>query len=101
MPRLDVYEMPAGHKAGYLLDVQADLLSDLSTLVVVPLLPAAFAPKPIRDLNPVFEFGGGQHVMVTQAAAGIPRRELKRAVGSLAEEHDLITRALDILLLGF
>jgi toxin CcdB len=37
MPRLDVHAMPAGRKAGYLLDVQADLLSGLSTRVVVPL----------------------------------------------------------------
>ncbi len=101
MPRLDVHEMPAGRKAGYLLDVQADLLSALSTRVVVPLLPEESAQPPIRDLNPVFEIRGKRYVMVTQAVATIARRELKRTVGSLADQHDRITRALNILLLGF
>ena len=48
-----------------------------------------------------FEIGGKRHVMVTQAIASIPGRELKRAVASLAEEHDRVTRALDTLLVGF
>jgi len=39
--------------------------------------------------------------MVTQAIASIPGRELKRSVASLNSQHNQITRALDILLLGF
>ena len=42
MARFDVYRNPEG--SGYLLDVQADLLSDLNTRVVVPLIPAELAP---------------------------------------------------------
>lgn len=100
MARLDVYAMPGKGRAGYVVDVQADLLSDLATRTVVPLLPQDTAPKPIRDLNPVFEINGQSCVMVTQAIASVPRRELKRAIASLAEHHDRVTRALDILLLG-
>lgn len=66
----------------------------------MPLLPEDAAPKPINELNPVFELDGKRHVLVTQAIASVPGRELKRAVESLAEQHDRITRALDILLLG-
>lgn len=101
MPRLDVHPMPGNGKGGYLLDVQADLLSHLATRTVVPLLRENTAPKPISDLNPTFEIDGERHVMVTQAIASIPRRELKRAVASLAEQHDRVTRALDTLLIGF
>lgn len=99
MARFDVHPMLGGG-SGYVLDVQADLLSELATRVVVPLLPEDTAPKPLSDLNPAFEIAGKRHVMVTQAIASVPRRELKRQVCSLAAERDSITRALDVLLTG-
>lgn len=101
MPRLDVYPMPGKEMSGYLVDVQAGLLDHLGTRVVVPLLPRAAAPEPIRELNPVFEINGEAHVMLTQAIASIPTRELRRPVSSLDHHHDDITRALDILLIGY
>ncbi len=100
MARLDLHPMP-GKGRGYVVDVQADLLFHLSTRTVVPLLPEDAAPKPINELNPVFDIEGQRHVLAPQAIASIPGRELKRAVGSLIEHHDRITRALDILLIGF
>ncbi|MBV9654140.1 MAG: CcdB family protein [Acetobacteraceae bacterium] len=101
MARLDVHSMPSKAAAGFVLDVQADLLSHLATRAVVPLLPEEVAPKPIGELNPVFEIRGQRLVMLTQAIAAIPGRELKGIVASLANEHDRVTRALDILLVGF
>lgn len=101
MARLDVHPMPGKGRDGYVVDVQAELLSHLTTRTVVPLLPEQTAPKPINELNPVFDIRGKRYVLVTQAIASIPVRELKRAVASLTEQHDSITRALDILLLGF
>ena len=68
---------------------------------MVPLLPAAAAPKPIGELNPVFDIAGRLYVLVTQAIATVPARELKPAVASLAEHRDRVTRALDLLLVGF
>lgn len=100
MPRLDVHPMPQTGN-GYVVDVQADLLYHLATRTVVPLLPEETAPKPISELNPVFEIQNRRCVLVTQAIASIPRRELKGAVASLSEHHERITRALDILLIGF
>ncbi|MBS0562195.1 MAG: CcdB family protein [Proteobacteria bacterium] len=101
MARLDVHPMPGGASGGYILDVQADLLSGLATRTVVPLVPERSAPVAIRDLNPIFDIQGERHVMLTQAIATVPARELKRPIASLTQEHDRITRALDILLLGF
>jgi toxin CcdB len=100
MARHDVHPMP-GTGEGYVVDVQADLLSHLATRTVVPLVPEDAAPAPINDLNPVFDIRGRRHVLLTQAIASIPRRELKRAVASLTEHREHITRALDILLVGF
>jgi toxin CcdB len=47
MARLDVHAR-RDNRAGYLLDVQADLLSGLNTRLVVPLLPRADARHPQR-----------------------------------------------------
>ncbi|WP_081699734.1 CcdB family protein [Marinobacter sp. C1S70] len=48
MSRFDIFENEEG--AGYLLDVQSDLLSGLNTRVVVPLLPKSSAPFPAQRL---------------------------------------------------
>lgn len=100
MARLDVHLMP-GEGDGYVADVQASFLSHLSIRTVVPPLPAEAAAKPINGLNPVFDIRGKRYVLVTQAMASIPGRDLKRVVVWLMEHHDRITRALDILLVGF
>ena len=99
MARRDVHPL-RGADDRYVLDVQAEVLSQRATRAVVPLLPAAAAPKPIGELNPVFDIGGRPHVLVTQAIATVPARELKPAVASLAEHRDRVTRALDLLLVG-
>jgi toxin CcdB len=66
MAKFDVYALAQGR--GYLIDCQANLLSDLNTRFVVPLLPLEEAPKPAARLNPVFDIAGEPHVMVTQFA---------------------------------
>ena len=91
---------PSRNGSGYVLDVQAELLSYLGTRAVVPLVPQAGAPMPVRELNPGFGIDGEPHVMVTQAIASVPAKELRRAVASLGSRHDDIARALDILLVG-
>jgi len=99
MARFDIFENKGG--AGYLLDIQSDLLSDLNTRVVVPLLPKASAPTPAQRLNPVFNIEGQKVVMATQYMAAVPADELRHGVGSLAEQQDEISAALDLLFLGF
>lgn len=101
MARFDVFPTPGRAGSGYVLDVQADLLQDLGTRVVVPLLPPFSAPRPARGLNPLFEIAGVPHVMLTQFIATVPEKELKQAVASLKGNSDDITRALDTLLTGF
>lgn len=96
-----MYPVPGDSRDGYIVDVQADFLSRLATRIVVPLLPEDAAPRPVKDPNPIFELLGESYVMVTQAIASIPGRELKRSVASLNDQHDQITCALDTLLLGF
>jgi toxin CcdB len=56
--------------------------------------------KPARHLNPVFEIRGEKVVLSTAELAGVSRRALGETVGSLAEHHDEIFRAVDFLLSG-
>ena len=99
MAKYDVFPNPSGN--GFLLDIQTDLLSDLNTRVVVPLLPKSSAPKPATRLNPIFEIEGQWVVMVTQFLAAVPTGVLKSPVGTLAEEFDKVTMAVDMLMQGF
>jgi toxin CcdB len=99
MSRFTIYARQTG--PGYLLDVQADMMSHLNTRVVVPLLPLAEAPKPAKTLNPQFVIDGTAYSMVTQYMAAVPSKVLKGAILSAEDRHDEIVAALDLLLQGF
>ncbi|GBQ64255.1 CcdB-like protein [Ameyamaea chiangmaiensis NBRC 103196] len=101
MTRLDVYPMPGKRRGGYVVDVQAELLSKLATRMVIPLIPVSDAPPPISELNPVIDIKGAPHVLLTQALASVPLSELRKPVCSIDHHHDAITRALDVLFVGF
>jgi len=99
MARYDVYRNPEG--AGYLLDVQSDLLQVLSTRVVVPLLPEDAAPMPAKRLNPVFVINDDTFVLLPQFIATLPASAVGNSVGTLKEHFAEITDALDMVFQGF
>ena len=99
MAKFDVHARHGG--PGYLLDCQADLLCDLNTRFVVPLLPEEEAPRPAGRLNPVFEVQGQRVIMVTQFASAVLARDLGDHISSLIGEQDAIGNALDMLICGF
>jgi len=99
MARFDVYKNPDG--AGYLLDIQADLLSHLNTRVVVPLLSLSSAPKPARGLNPIFRIAGKDYAMVTQFMAAVPTTVVRTAVTNIEAQRNEIVAAIDLLMQGF
>lgn len=99
MARFDVYRRSG--EIGYLLDCQADILDDLNTRFVVPLLPPDHAPRAGERLNPSFQVDGGAVVMVTQFAASVPVADLDQRVASLVGEQVAIMNALDMLLTGY
>lgn len=98
MARYTVYRIDSG---AYLLDVQSDLLNDLATRIVIPLMPLAEAPKPARRLNPVFEIGNAPYVLVTQFLAAVPLSLLATPVADLSAHDTDIANALDMLFHGF
>ena len=105
MARFDVYinaDTQSRRLYPFLLEVQADLLRDLQTTVVIPLaLPASIENKPTSDLNPEFTISGKRVMAMTQELSAIQRRALGKRTASLVDEQTRILAALDLLLSGF
>lgn len=103
MPRFDVFRNASKQTREdlpYLLDVQADLLADLATRVVVPLAKRTVVRSPLTRLNPVFTVENRQMIMLTTEIAGVPVAVLGEKVGSLAPHASEIIGAIDFLLTG-
>ena len=104
MPQFDVFtnEDPSTRtRVPYLVDVQSDLLGELATRVVVPLMPSgAQGITPMTRLMPVFEVEGRLLAFVTPQLAGVPRAVLGRKVASLAASRHEIVAAFDVLISG-
>lgn len=104
MAQFDVYENPnseTNQEIPYLLDVQADLLDTLATRVVVPLINASAAGKPLRHLNPEFTINETLVIMSTPELAGISVQSMGQKAGTLKDRRDEIIAALDFLFTGF
>ena len=57
-------------------------------------------PRVLR-LNPIFTISRERLVMATQLASPIQARRLGNRVASLADEHETIMNAFDMLLTGY
>ena len=104
MAQFDVYENPneeANQTVPYLLDLQADLLDNLATRVVAPLVAAALVGRAVNHLNPRFKVKDSVVFMSTAELAGVPTSVLGEKIGSLKEQRSEIIAALDFLFTGF
>ena len=104
MPQFTVYENPnrtTRKTYPYLLDIQADLLSELRTTVVVPLCPATRVGESIiTKLCPIVEIDGKRFVVLAQQIAGVDRKMLGKAVADLSRYRPVIIAALDFVVSG-
>ena len=98
MARFDVYRLVEG---GLVVDLQADLLSDLATRVVAPLLPLDGSLKPASNLNLIFDVDGEKRMLGVQFLAAIPNRELQNYICSLSTEEQIMLKSIDMLFSGF
>ncbi len=86
----------------FLLDVQSEVLSVLSTRVVVPLYrPETADVHSLSRLTPMVQFQGQPLVVMVPELAGISLRELGPVVGDLAASRGEVLQAIDLLLTGF
>ena len=84
----------------YLLDIQANLLADLHTRVVVPLVRAASFGRQATRLHPQFTVDGQDVVMATHLVAAVRKQSLGDAVASVRAESDVVLAAIDVLWSG-
>ena len=100
--QFDIHLSPRGAQGAtaYLLDVQADLLDDFGTRVVVPLVPADAFGRRAQRLHPTFEIGGQTFVMATHLLGAIRISELGGVVTSLRDHRAEIIAAIDVVLAG-
>jgi toxin CcdB len=105
MPQFAVYRnenLGSCEDFPFLVDVQADLLEELGTRVVVPLAKSeALIDFPTQYLTPLITFQGRPYALLTPQLAGISRDELGPQAGSLADQERAISAAIDFLLRGF
>jgi toxin CcdB len=104
MSQFDVYQNPnseSGKIFPYLLDVQADLLENLPTRVVVPLVDASSLRKTAPVLNPLLTINGIDLVMLTTQMTGVSLNALGVRICSLKEHRHEILAALDFLFTGY
>lgn len=99
MARYDLYPNPFGE--GYLLDVQSNLLDELSTRVVVPIMPVDAGDKVVRRLNPTIQIDGKAHALFTHHVGTISINLLDEPKVNLTARHDDVVKAFDMLFHGF
>jgi toxin CcdB len=101
MARFDLYRNPRRGMFPFLPDVQAEILSQLATRVVVPLMSAKrYDARPMTRLNPTTKIGKTEYVLVFQELAAIPASVLRDPVGSLAARRTELIAAIDLLFAG-
>lgn len=101
MAQFDVYtntNEDSSERVPYVLDIQHDLLDNLSTRVVIPLVGDI---KPLSHLNPIVEVGGMKVVLSTAEMASVPVTILGEKVASLAEFRQDIVGSVDFMITGF
>jgi len=83
----------------YVIDLQNNLLADLSTRLVAPLQKRASvnSVEIIDELMPILNIGGEEFVLFTQEAAAYPAKGLGDAVSDLSSQSSILINALDRL----
>lgn len=104
MPQFTVYRnrnQQTRSNIPFLLDVQCNLLGELNTRVVIPMvLRKSLKTAPMTRLTPEVSFAGKKLVLMTPQLAGIAVKDLGDAAGNLGQIRDNIIDALDLLFTG-
>lgn len=105
MAQFDIYlnsDESTRDRTPYLLDVQADLLADLATRVVIPLRAGSDEePWAISRLHPVIVLEKQPYLAVVSELAAVPGSILGREVGDARRYRTEILAAIDLLITGF
>ena len=101
MAQFDVYENineKTNKQIPFLLDIQNDILKNLSSRVVIPLV---ISKEAINFLNPHFIINEIDVILSTAELASIPMEILGGKICSLKDRREEIIGAVDFLVMGF
>lgn len=104
MPRqFDVVANPDSQDAvhrPFLVVLQSDLISGLTSTIVAPLIPHEHIAGAER-LNPIMSIEGREFWLATHELFAVDRRLLRTSVANVEARRDAIIAALDLLFIGF
>jgi toxin CcdB len=89
----------AAHRP-YLVVLQSDLVADLTSTVVAPLVPRE-QMKGAHRLNPILAVEGHDYWLATHELFAVDQRILRGKITTLADHRDTIIAALDFVFIGF
>jgi toxin CcdB len=84
----------------YLVILQSDLISHLTSTVVAPLVTRENM-RGAQRLNPVLPIEGREYWLAAHELFAVDQRMLHGRVATVADHRDAIMAALDFLFLGF
>lgn len=102
MARFDVYKY-SNLSVPLVIDVQADLLSELNTCAVIPLISEEASKKEfLSKLKPIITVKGQNYTLMTTDISSVARASLGAKVSNIEDEYrQVVTEALDFLFQGF
>jgi toxin CcdB len=104
MRQFDVYPNPnprTREAFPYIVDIQSQLISELSTRIVIPLgRRSRFGADSMKGLTPAVEYAGEQLLLLTPQIASVPAKLLQDPIGSLEHFRADIIAALDFAVSG-
>lgn len=103
MRQFDIFENPSGRSRPvipYVVVLQSHLLNAMPTVVVAPLVRDDGRQAYSRTSAKI-SFRGEQFALSVAEVVATDVRQLRRAVGSLAEQEFEIRRAIDAVFTGF
>ena len=102
--QFDVYANPSVKSAGeypYVVDIQSDLLSGLTTRMVAPLASITMAKADIpQRLCPIVSVAGRDFMFIPYQSAPLLKAQLKKRVASLRSSAQAIVDAMDVVISG-
>ncbi|MFZ1874441.1 CcdB family protein [Serratia sp. D1N4] len=103
MQQFTLYENRGNNRINYpyFIDIQNDLLSQLDSRIVLPLVELAnFRDKFPANLCPKVRVDGEVFIILTHQLTTVPIKSLTHPAGSLVEYRNTIISALDFLITG-
>jgi toxin CcdB len=101
--QFDVVVNPDAEEAAhrpFLVVLQSDLVSGLSSTVVAPLVPRQQMIGAQR-LNPIVQVDGREFWLATHELFAVDRQILRNKIANIGDDRDAIMAALDFVFIGF